>query len=447
MKKITALLSFFFFTNQTFAIPTSPVSHTHGERMHSHSLPVQGLAHRHGQGSLGVSINNSRSGNQINNGRARRPPPRDNLVISSTINHTPEQNTLSQNNKMKGDVRCKRGEPDCNVCASNVQSQFNKAASRKISWSTKPWRFNWPKQYAPYGLRPLDIFDGAPAYALGIPDTHIQGFVRTNSSRFPYAGTHSHKKRGGVFVIKQDRNGKKYLSSLHQSRNRHPSGAHIIGKYLLYGEGNFLVFKNINSPNQQQNIRLSIPRANFGGGLGITRLFNGTHLVITSGPGGQDKRPRVNRFYILKFLKSKPTSLRYIGESSSKMPSQWPKGFAFSENLSIVTECGTGDVYTIHTSGDQKGVSAISGNGYWRLSKLQRQNSKLSLRPISAFINRQNMPSCNVKASGSVHVNSKHNLEFYCHGYAKDPDGSLFNVLGKSSRKGDKFYFKVGVVK
>jgi len=40
------------------------------------------------------------------------------------------------------------------------------------------------------------------------------------------------------------------------------------------------------------------------------------------------------------------------------------QGFAFSENLSLITECQTGDIYAIHTSGDPKGVSVISGNGY-----------------------------------------------------------------------------------
>lgn len=430
MKKIMAILSFVLLTHQSLAGPSSPVFHVHGGRMHNHSLPNQGLAHRHGLGPLGHNLE-----------QTTRSLSRSDSKITSTIDQTRKQNMM-----IKGDVSCKHGEPSCNVCASNVQRQFNKAASRKITWNTKPWRFNWPQQYAPYGLRPLDIFDGAPAYALGIPDTHVQGFVRTNSSRYPYAGTHSHKKRGGVFIIKQNRDGKKYLSSLHRSKNRHPSGAHIIGKYLLYGEESSLVFKNMNSPNQQKDFRLSVPKANFGGGLGITRLSDGTHLVITSGPGGQDNRPRFSRFYIVKFLNNKPTSLQYIGESQLRIPSTWPKGYAFSENLSLITECQTGDIYTIHTSGDQKGVSAISGNGYWRLSKLQSKSSKFSLRPISAFVNRQNMPSCNVKASGSVHVNSKHNLEFYCHGYAKDPDGSLFNVLGKSSRHGDKFYFKVGIV-
>ena len=57
------------------------------------------------------------------------------------------------------------------------------------------------------------------------------------------------------------------------------------------------------------------------------------------------------------------------------------------------------------------------------------------------------MKRCNVRASATVSVNSRNRLEFLCHGYAKDPDGSGFNVLGKSSRNRDKFYYNVGVVR
>ena len=234
------MLSFFLLTNESLAGPTSSVSHTHRGRMHSHPLPIQGLGHRHGQGAYGVSTNINRLEYQRYEGKMRRPTQKEGLVIRSIINQSPKQENYF--NIIKGGERCKRGNAGCNVSASKVHSQFNEAASRKIKWSTKPSRFSLPNHYAPYGLRSLDLFDGSPAYVLGIPDTHIQGFVRTNSSRFPYAGTHGHKKRGGIFKIKQDRDCKKYLSSLHQSRNKHPSGAQILGRYLLYGDGHSIVF-------------------------------------------------------------------------------------------------------------------------------------------------------------------------------------------------------------
>ena len=234
---------------------------------------------------------------------------------------------------------------------------------------------------------------------------------------------------------------------MHQTRSRHPSGVHALGQYLVYGEGGNLIFKNLNSPNQEEDIGLRITKANFGGGLGVVRLSRGNHLLITTGPGGQKARPRNHQFYHLKSRNGRPERLRFMSDSPSRVPRDWPRGQAFSENLSVITECRTGNIYTVHTSGDEKGISAINGNGYWRLSRLEEgRRGNLRLRPIDAFTTRQNMQSCNVRAAASVFVNRQHKLEFYCHGYAKDPDGSTFNILGSSSRNNDKFKFKVGTL-
>jgi hypothetical protein len=246
--------------------------------------------------------------------------------------------------------------------------------------------------------------------------------------------------------VKQDGKGQWALASLFQTRGRHPSAVHILGKFLVYGEGNQLVFKDLNSPQQKTDYRLKIDKPSFGGGLGLVRLSPGHYLVMTTGPGGQKSRPRYHHYYHLGFKNGHPQQLKYLGQSPSSVPSNWPRGFAFSENMSVITECGTGDIYTIHTSGDEKGVSAISGNGYWRLSRLQSQGGKLSLNPVKAFITKQNMHNCNVRAAATVYANRQHKLKFYCHGYAKDPDGSLFNVLGSSSRNNDKFRFKAGTL-
>lgn len=492
MKKLvllSVLIAGLLIIRVNVASPAKSVFHAHAGRIHNHVLPVEGVSHRHNGSERGVIAKSTNWAPQITStvvygskpiekpvpkpkiGSSTRqipsvrhfqnepyrfpkehsqqeyyqqapqqtPPPRPNRTLQAPIRYNSKLN--------KGDIRCRTGEEDCNVCASNVQQQFQKAKSGQINWRTKPWRFTWPQSYPPYNKRPLDIFDGDPAYALGIPDTHIQGFVRTNSARFPYAGSHSHKRQGGVFVIRQTNDGKKYLSSLHPTQSKHPSGVHVLGKYLVYGEKNNLFFKDLNSPNQKNSHRLSVQNANFGGGLGLLRLAKDSYLLVTTGPGGQDSRPRFNRFYHLRGSNGRPTSLTYISQSPVKIGSGWSRSFGFSENLSLITECGTGDVYAVNTSGDEKGIKAVSGNGYWRLSKLKEKYGSLSFEPINAFSSRQNMSSCNVRAAATVFVNSRHTLEFYCHGYAKDPSGSTFNVLGSSSSTHDKFNFKVGVVR
>lgn len=452
---VAGLVSMFAIQTCT-AGPSQPISHAHNGRIHSHSLPVIGVAHRHGGGALGIiarSTNSSASitssviydatsSSQSQSSQAR--PLQRPFAIKSTTN-MPSRRV----NYTKGDTRCQRGAPDCNVCASNVQQQFSRAHAGQLKWRKQSWNFTWAKKYPPYGTRPLDVFDGKPAYPLGIPNKHIQGFARTNSDRFPFVGTHSHQRKGGVFVVKQQGSRNK-LSSLQKSKGGHPSGLQVIGNFLVYGDGGRLIFKNINSPNQAQTTEVKItPKARFGygGGLGLLKLSRNNLLVLTSGPGSQDNRPRYNYFYHLKTRNNIPQPLTLINKSQSVMPEKWPKILGYSENLSLITECGTGDIYSVHTTGDTKGIGAMKGNGYWRLSKLVNQQGQLRLSPISAFATKQNMPNCNLGSAATVHVNRRHKLEFYCHGFAKDPSGSTFNVLGSPSKNGrDKFDFKMGTL-
>ncbi len=422
--KVAAFFLLLLSVQVSFAIATPPVNHSHNGRVHNHSLPQQGLAHRHGSSALGVAA-------QASGG-----------VQTHSANPAP---TSPNKTTTRGTTNCQQGNPDCNVCAANVQQQFQQAASGRISWQSRSWQFTWPQRYPPYNKRPLDIFDGDPAYPMGIPSKHVQGFVRTNSSRFPYAGSHSHKRQGGIFVISHKGN----LATLHPSKTKHPSGVHILGKYLVYGERSTLIFKDLNSPNQKNNIELPVPgqKANFGGGIGLVKLSPSRHLLILSGPGGQDRRPRFHRFYYLDSQHGRPHKLTFINQAYATKPVQWPRPYTFSENLTAITECGTGDIYTIHTTGDEIGLRAINGNGYWRLSKLEQQQTSFRLKPINAFSNRQNMVNCHMRATATVYVTPRHQLEFYCHGYAKDPDGSTFNVLGRSTRGADTFYFKVGVLR
>ena len=457
------------YQNNTRVVNNDPMVHTHAGREHRHALPSQGVYHRHGSGATGQSAINNNSNTVVYDDIQNAPTYNESInrsnnnSVNKAVKNASIYNNSSQGDRhlekrrwrekrgfdkfVKGSTRCRPGSKYCNVCAVNVQQQFQKAASKQINWSRKRWNFTWPQRYPPQNVRPLDIFDGDPKYALGIPGKHVQGFVRTNSRLFPYVGSHSHKRNGGIFVIKQGANGKQFLSSLHKTSSKHPSGVQVIGKYLIYGEGSRLFFRDINSQNQTSSFRLNATGANFGGGLGIIKLARDNHLLVTTGPGGQRLGKRFNRFYHLKSVNGRPSSLRFINESSTKKPQQWPNKFNYSENMSLITECGTGDVYAVHTTGDQQGASAIAGKGYWRLSKLVSNGKALGLTSVNAFTTGQDMKRCNVRAAATVTVNPQKRLEFVCHGYAKDPDGSVFNILGKSSRSRDKFYYNVGVVR
>lgn len=339
---------------------------------------------------------------------------------------------------------------DCNYCVNDVEQQFN-IAKNNLQWSTHSWEFTWPQPYPPNGVEPKDIFDGieSDAHEFNIPDKHIQGFTRTNSAQFPYAGSHSHTSgtQGGVFVI-EDNDGKLSLSTLHKTDTSHPSGVHILGKELVYADkvGQKLVLMDLNSPNQSQIRSFTIEQPLFGGGLGIAKTEEGKYLLITTGPGGQQSGPRYNHFYELSV-----TGLVFLDSSEVTIPSNWDREFIFSENLSVLSECDTGAIYTVHSTGDESGLGIINGNAYWRLSKMERTDGELNLVAINNFKTAQDISDCSVRAAGMVTVNPDHQLEFYCHGYAKEPDGASIpffgDVLGPPKDKNkdsDSFFFKQG---
>ena len=367
-----------------------------------------------------------------------------NIIGSNNSYAAVKQTTSAPKKALQSNSSCASNDPSCNTCAVNVPQQFAKAAAGQINWRTDRWKFDWNRAYPPNRAKPVNIFKGKEHFVFGIPKQHVQGFVRTNSSKIPFAGTHSHEEIGGIFLVNGPLTGQKSMSGLLKSRSRHPSGAAILGQYLVYGESGQIFLKNLNQPyNADISLRVPGPKANFGGGVALTKLQNGSHLAITTGPGGQDDRARFNRFYRVTGLESKKPRIQFLNQSPQTKPAAWPDTLKYAENLSLITECGTGDTYAIHSTGDQDPLKAVAGNGYWRLSKLAGQGSQLQLQPVQAFTNPQQLNKCSMRATGTVYVNRSNRLEFYCHGYAKNPSGSTLNLLGTPN---NEFRFMVGTL-
>ena len=100
---------------------------------------------------------------------------------------------------LRGVTTCRTGAQDCNPCAADVPAQFKLAFEEGhrpwIAWNAGSWSFRGETAYPPDGLEPEEAFRHISEKKL-ILSKHIQGFVRTNSSRFPYAGSHSHRSAG-----------------------------------------------------------------------------------------------------------------------------------------------------------------------------------------------------------------------------------------------------------
>ncbi len=357
---------------------------------------------------------------------------------------------------LRGNLKCKYGDADCNRCANDVPAQFK--AFDEFAFKGGSWSFDGDRKYPPDNRKPEDAFDHYGTGGLiGIPVNHIQGLVRTNSSKYPYAGSHSHKSKGSIFFI-TNKDGDNKLYSIYNSTSHHPGGVHVLGDGLFVPEGKTLHWFSIDAVNRagfNQTNSFIIPTndkdpkglAGGGGGIGLAKLADGTYLLVVTAPGDgfretvglgsigakdENLRPRYTRFYRItgRDAGHPDNPVEFLGQYEHGHLSKAPETpMAYSENLSLITECGTGNLYTIHTTGQYR----LNADGYWRLSKIESGPDGPRLKHISIKKQSQDSGDCHHRSSATMHVNKSGELEFLC---------SERSVL-KTNPTG-RFNFKVG---
>lgn len=78
----------------------------------------------------------------------------------------------------------------------------------------------------------------------------------------------------------------------------------------------------------------------------------------------------------------------------------------------------------------------VKSKGYWRLSRVDwDSNGKPTLKTLHGRSQDQNLNSCHLRSSGTVHVNKSNGLEFFCHER---------NVIEGLFEDADYFSFKFG---
>ncbi|HEY6560421.1 MAG TPA: hypothetical protein VI072_24220 [Polyangiaceae bacterium] len=358
------------------------------------------------------------------------------------------------------ETMCSSGALDCNVCANDVAAQFkhlsgeNLPAGAELSAEENyEWSFDRNQPYPPSGSKPKNALEQA------LVDYHFQGFVRTNSSSVPFAGTYSHSDNGSIFFIDGP---DLELEALHDAWTGHPSGASVLGRFVLFGDHTSdspRAVRMIPVPNhlEETMAHLFIPpfdvggvtkEIQMGGGVGMVKLTSGGYMLISTGPGGptftDDKKhnpdPRYTDFH---YVRANPnaagTALSPLGTilpaSNGAMDltpfhiGRWlqaygdgaaAKKYQYSENLTVISECETGDVYVIHASMLDPHKLIIQP-GYWRLSRVGWNGMQPYLHQVDVFEQDQDWESCYIRSAGTAWVNPSHKIELYCHDYRVGP--------------------------
>jgi len=323
---------------------------------------------------------------------------------------------------------CKPHDENCNMCAVDVESQFKKAFIKHGGYKSQihNWSFDWNKTVPPSSQPVTYFFDAPIKPGNKKPDAfayHIQGFVRTNDSKIKYAGSHSNAPHtfGSLFFISQT-DGKNSLESIHKTGNRHPGGLAVLGQYIFAGEGKNIRAYNIKQYDQSADKLYKLPKNKknpykhntTGGGIGTVKLDNGKILLVVSTPGGTKPNIRRNKFFLLQGTPLKNLKAKFINEQEYSGPDK----YMYSENLTLIPECHTGRIYAIHSGSNH----ALGKKAYWRLSVLTEKNKNPVLITIAVQEVFQNLNNCHLRSAGTVYVNKKSQLEFYCHEYINNKD-------------------------
>jgi hypothetical protein len=191
----------------------------------------------------------------------------------------------------------------------------------------------------------------------------------------------------------------------------------VLGDSFLFAEGPTLRVVNVTGPERSQLFPLpkpswATPGAGLsGGGVGAVKLHDGRTLVISSTPGGEDPGTRRTLFYAKQGALTDPTPFALIGETEYAQPAAWKGDYQRSENLSVLTECGTGTIFTLHATGDRE----MYGRGFFRLSRVDTVKGVPTLTTLRAYNMDQSIWDCHLRSSGTAWARADHSVGILCH--------------------------------
>jgi len=333
---------------------------------------------------------------------------------------------IAQTNWLIGADNCAHGSVDCNRCAPDVEQQWSDMAAGALSWRERSWHFGWDRAAQPSGLTPDQAWDTG-----GIIEQHAQGFVRTNHATVKYAMSHSDDTFGSLTFVNSSDN----IHALHRTASVHPSGIFALGNYVGMVDGEHSV-RFVDTTRSLESHDLSFrlgpeaggPGVRSGnGGIAMARLWGGGYLLVV-GQGGVNTDPQDTDLYFVDGPLTAPHRKQRLGVYR---PAPGP-GFNQSENISVITECGSRSIYTVHMMGDD-----IGGEGYYVLARVTWGANGPWLSRVNVKRVNSDIDYCHHRSAASASVRDNGTVDLYCHERAED-NGFL-------SGPGDDWEFREGL--
>jgi hypothetical protein len=346
---------------------------------------------------------------------------------------------------MKGYNSSTYGSQYYNRCANNVVASFNAI----------PTTVNGKILYKSMGGQQLPPFN-ATLHTFGAQTNHIQGIARlpgVGDNRW-VAVTRAHDvDRAGLFLVNlgdlggtdgtRFGNSSGDPSSVRASKYyypiagvAHPGGIQAVGKYVAVGveapsAPSFVEFFNFSTPGSStasiQRFYLwgdqaeNPPPARVVGGVGMTRLSDGRYLISVLGKDDSND---------VWFYVSDTTSI--TASTYWSYLEHFRPVSSGAQNVALITECGTGDIYLLATGNTEYPLPGSDDNNTANLWRVTYTDFTVSL--TSAAVRNFNSGSgdyCTFRAGASPYVDPNGNLAIHCHTHHAntnvfgDPDSKL----------------------
>ena len=308
----------------------------------------------------------------------------------------------------KGDLKCAYGDPDCNRCAPNVAAQFNELKS--AGYSDFDYSFGVRDSYEPADVEPRQFLSITPGGG-----NHLQGFARIPIDQSASEGAWFAASYGAgtddpavIYLVRAAIgtaggmvNGDGSMRYIYDAQGIHPGGLHALGHYLIVGHDDdgagFFTFYDVAEPSQGgawvQKPSLNNNRSS---AAAAAKLAGGGALIVSKRAGSNNGF----QLYYANTIERGLPGWQYVDAADGTRP---------FENVSAITECGTGNIYVVGASGDEP----LHDNNYFVLYKLSMASNGAQLQKIDEFTNDQTT-NCDARAAGTTYVSQTGNLALYC---------------------------------
>jgi hypothetical protein len=157
------------------------------------------------------------------------------------------------------------------------------------------------------------------------------------------------------------------------------------------------------------------------GGVAMAKLPSGNYLLLANEGGSSAGK---SHFFELASFAGRAEGAelpaREVGHAEFPIAAQLCAEHHHSENVALITECGTQQLYAVHVGSNDAvrfGKTEVGGHRtFWRLSRVVQGERGVTLQPLGAYLRPAHLSYCHGRSAGTAFVDpATRRLDLLCH--------------------------------